>query len=324
MFYERIGSQVVSVLPPWLLLSSLGVVTRELASRQVQEGIVPALVSDSEAQPKADFLAKKLRRNFDDRIQRMLAPGGYGSAEKLVGRFVDAELRELETTIRGIDDIVSNEITQAIMEVVEVETVGRIQSLVSDAVQLNQSSAQLDLVDIMKRADADGNEIITFDELYELISGAPIDPLLAPLAKEWPVLKSESAATSRWDVWGSLLIAPQVKSLARVTALARRLYDRGEKQSTLMLDEMAKQATHMEWRMRDLMRGTRDAMSSSLGVEPIAPTITSSRDTKLALEAMLDGERVSTAASGPKRPRRRILRPWTWLRRRAENRGEPR
>jgi len=299
-------------------------VTRELASRQVQEGIVPALVSDSEAQPKADFLAKKLRRNFDDRIQRMLAPGGYGSAEKLVARFVDAELRELESTIRGIDDVVSNEITQAIMEVVEVETVGRIQSLVSEAVQLNQSSAQLDLVDIMKRADADGNEIITFDELYELISGAPIDPLLAPLAKGWPVLKSERAATSRWDVWGSLLIAPQVKSLARATALVRRLYDRGEKQSMFMLDEAAKQATQMEWHVRDLMRQTNDAVGSGFGVEPLAPTIKSSMEGELALETMLEGELVSATASEPKRRRRRLLRPWTWLRRRAEERDEPR
>ena len=54
-------------------------------------------MADAEAKPKADFLARKLRSNFDKRIQRMLAPGGYGNAQRLVKRFVDAELDELES-----------------------------------------------------------------------------------------------------------------------------------------------------------------------------------------------------------------------------------
>ena len=78
----------------------------------------------------------------------------------------------------------------------------------------------------MRRADADGNQVITFDELYELLSGQPIDPLVAPLAAQWAVLKSPETAATRWERWGSLLIAPQVKRLSQISAVARRLVDR--------------------------------------------------------------------------------------------------
>ena len=105
------------MVPPWLLLSAVGVATRELVSRQVQEGLVPALVTSSEAQPQAQRLSKTLRKNLDDRVQRVLQPAGYGSAERVLTRFVDAELNELQTTIRSLDDVVSHEITKAVMEV---------------------------------------------------------------------------------------------------------------------------------------------------------------------------------------------------------------
>ena len=183
MLCERIGSRVAEECPPWLLLSALGVITRELTSRQVQDGIVPALVKGRESGTKANFLAKQLRQNFDDRIQRVLAPGGYGNAERIVRRFVDAELTELDKTIKTIDDVVSHEITQAVMEVVEVEVAERIQTTISDAVQLNQSAAAKDLYDIFQKADADGNDIITLDELFELVAGKPMDPFFAPIAR---------------------------------------------------------------------------------------------------------------------------------------------
>ena len=60
--------------------------------------------------------------------------------------------------------------------------------------QLNETSAQRDLADIFSRADSDGNEVITFDELYELVSGQPIDPLVEPFAREIPVLKAYQEA----------------------------------------------------------------------------------------------------------------------------------
>lgn len=323
MFYERVGSSLASVLPPWLLLSTVGVVTRELASRQVQQGVVPALVSTNEAQLKSGVLAKKLRTNFDDRIQRVLAPGGYGDAQRLVSRFVDAELRDLEATISGIDDIISNEITQAVMEVVEVETVGRIQAAISDVVQLNQSSAAQDLGEIMSKADADGNGILTLDEVYELISGAPIDPLLAPLASSLPVLKSERSATSRWDLWGSLLIAPQVKNAAKASALLRRLYERGERQSSRALIELAKAAADFEVGVRaELGSATATAtatISESFGVS--APTTEAPSAAAAVVAAAADADAADARPrSQLEEPRRRWWRPWTWLKPRRRRR----
>ena len=200
LFFERVFASVADQSPRWLLLSVIGAATRELASREVQQGLLPALVTSREGQPKADLIAKKLRNNFDNRIQRVLAPGGYGNAERIVRRFVDAEFADLENTIRSIDDVVTNEITQAFMEVVEVEVTDRIQTSISEAVQLNTSSAERDLAEILRRADTDGNEVITFDELYELVSGAPLDPLLVPLAREVPVLRTARTATDRWDL----------------------------------------------------------------------------------------------------------------------------
>jgi len=312
MFYERLGSGLVSQLPPWLLLSTVGVVTREIASRQVQQGVVPALVSTDEAQAKSTFLAKKLRSNFDDRIQRVLAPGGYGNAERLVRRFVDAELDELESTIRNIDDVISHEITQAMIEVVEVETVGRVQSAISEAVQLNQSSAALDLEEILQRADIDGNDMITFDELYELISGAPIDPLLAPIARSWPVLKSERAATSRWDLWGSLLIAPQVKNAAKAGALLRRLYERGERQGAAAIARLAEGATTLELSVRDELGRAADNVAGNFGgmkpAEAAAAAAAPAQDgSPLAVSKRMAASEVL--------PRRRWWRPWSWRRR---------
>ena len=69
MLWERTFSALATEAPPWLLISALGIATRELASRQVQNDLVPALVTTGEAQPKAQALSKRLRRNFDDRVQ---------------------------------------------------------------------------------------------------------------------------------------------------------------------------------------------------------------------------------------------------------------
>ena len=63
MLWERTISEVSKGAPNWLLLSAVGIATRELASRQVQEGLVPALVTSGEARPKAKALSQRLRRN---------------------------------------------------------------------------------------------------------------------------------------------------------------------------------------------------------------------------------------------------------------------
>jgi len=326
MFYERLGSRLASRLPPWLLLSTVSVVTREIATRQVQQGIVPALVADAEAKPKADFLARKLRSNFDKRIQRMLAPGGYGNAQRLVKRFVDAELDELESTIRSIDDVIEHEITKAIMEVVEVETIGRIQGAISDAVKLNQSSAALDLEEILAWADADGNERITFDELYELISGGPIDPCLAPLAREVTVLTSTRASSNRWDRWRSLLIAPQVKNVARASALLRRLYERGERQMPkAILDGLISASRELESSFSTEMQRLADTISANFAGTAYTPPDAAAAAAAAAAHANSDqhgegdGEGAGRLADEQHEQRRRWWKPWSWKRRRRSN-----
>lgn len=112
----------------------------------------------------------------------------------------------------------SHEITQAVLEVVEVEVAERLQEAVNTLVQLNKSSAETDLAEILQRADIDGNEMVTADELYELIAGQPIDPSLRPLAEQLTVLKSERTFENRWERWGSLLIAPQARATSSSSA----------------------------------------------------------------------------------------------------------
>ena len=130
--------------PTWLLYSSIGIATRELTSRQAKE-LLPALVTDNEAATKANAIERKLRRNFDARVQRVLKPAGYGNAERVVKRFVDAELNDLASeSISSPYDVVEHELTQELLEVVQAEVDYRIQGTISEAIQLNQSAAERD------------------------------------------------------------------------------------------------------------------------------------------------------------------------------------
>ena len=227
MMSEAAVTELAKDAPPWLLLSVIGIATRELASRKVQNEFLPVLLTSDEAQPKARRLAQNMRQNLDDRIQRMLRPAGYGNAERLISRFVSAEVDDLKGTIRGLDDLVTHEVTQAVLEVAEAEIAERFQSTVGALVQLNKTAAERDLDDIMRRADMDGNQELTLDELYELLSGQPFESLdpqgvLAPLAREVVVLKSPQVAKSRWERWGSLLFAPPIREVSRAAEVMRR------------------------------------------------------------------------------------------------------
>ena len=93
---------------------------------------------DPDAAVDAPLAGRRFIAVLDERSERVL---------------VDAELRDLDSTITSIDDVVSNEITQAMMEVVEVEVTDRVQQLISTALDVNQSSAANDLADILRRAD---------------------------------------------------------------------------------------------------------------------------------------------------------------------------
>ena len=111
-----------AVAPPWLLISALAVVTREIAQRQLEENVVPSLVQ-SDAQPKAYDLLNKARARLDNRISvDVLKPAGYGDAERIINRLVQPEIDDatklVETLATDYNDVVTNEVTRAVLDVV--------------------------------------------------------------------------------------------------------------------------------------------------------------------------------------------------------------
>jgi len=218
---EKKGAWVASCMPRWLLLSVIGIATRELTSRDVRETLVPAIITSGEARPKARLISATLRKNLDKRVERVLAAGGFGNTRRIIDRFVEQELAELSTTVTSIEDVVENEITKGILEVLELEFADRITSSVSYAVQLNESVAASDIAGILEVADKNADGELTGDELYELIFGRPIDPAWQRLAANWVVLKAPQFAEDRWERWRSLLLAPWVSRLSRLAQLSR-------------------------------------------------------------------------------------------------------
>lgn len=286
--------------PTWLLYSSIGIATRELTSRQAKE-LLPALVTDNEAATKANAIERKLRRNFDARVQRVLKPAGYGNAERVVKRFVDAELNDLASeSISSPYDVVEHELTQELLEVVQAEVDYRIQGTISEAIQLNQSAAERDLEEIFRRADADGNEEITFDELYQLLTGQPIDPLIEPIAREWTILKNSRTAESKWESWGSLLLAPQVRKLSTANAATRRFFDQASKRAEELYGEFNNGAWKDEaWWRQDLIPQSRLSVN--------VPEETDDDEHQRRREDGNEGGRHGRRSKGWRRP-------WRWLR----------
>lgn len=129
MLAERGFGAIAASAPDWLLISMFSIATRELITRQVQEKVVPAIVTGAEAQPKALELSQQFRRNLDGKVQRMLQPAGYRNAENIVTRVVDGELNDLSEQIRDLNDVFEHEITKAVLEVAEVEVSERIQEV---------------------------------------------------------------------------------------------------------------------------------------------------------------------------------------------------
>ena len=219
---ERVFGAIANNAPPWLLVSMFSIASREMVTRQVQDNIVPALISSEDAQPKALEISQRFRRNFDLKVKRLLRPAGYKNTETVVRRILDAEMDDMKQ-VKSFDDL---ELTRAMLDLAEEEVSGRIQDVIGSMAGLNQTTAERDLYEIIRRADSDGNEVITFDELYELMLGQKIDPQLEPFAREWAVLKTPRTAGSKWERWGSLLLAPQLKRISQLSSISRRVWDR--------------------------------------------------------------------------------------------------
>lgn len=101
---ETLGAWVAARLPRWLLLSGIGVATRELANRQVREFIVPEIVASGEAKPKAKQISQELRKSLDARVTKILSTGTYSPTEML-DKWVALEMAELKSTWRSVDDV---------------------------------------------------------------------------------------------------------------------------------------------------------------------------------------------------------------------------
>lgn len=228
-------SWLCSVVPKYLLLSGIGVITRELASREITEAVQSSLES-TEAKPRAAALSRSLRSGLDQRVTRVLAGGGFGDRKALLERAVNYEVATLQTEVQSIEDVVNNQVTRALVEVVELEVADRVEKSVSDAVGLtglDSDDARRELAQLMTAGDKDGNRMLTADEVFELYAGEPLDEQWAALVREWVVLKDivnnkGEVASTRWERWASLATArwlyltiPIANRLLRITGWLR-------------------------------------------------------------------------------------------------------
>ena len=63
------------------------------------------------------------------------------------------------------------------------------------------ADAQSELELLLRSGDKDGNRMLTADEVYELLSGEPLDEPTAELVKGFVVLKDPAVAQGRWERW---------------------------------------------------------------------------------------------------------------------------
>jgi hypothetical protein len=157
---ERYGSRLATGLPRWLLLSVVGISSRELTSRDVRDRLVPALYESRDAQEKAASTAERLRRNLDDRVSRIIRgvttrrPGEAAlSTQAILDKFLQEEREELQASMGSVQDVVENELTRALTEVLQLELAERLEKTASAAVQLNVSSSYTELSALLAAAD---------------------------------------------------------------------------------------------------------------------------------------------------------------------------
>mmetsp|Transcript_13400 Transcript_13400/g.23547 ORF Transcript_13400/g.23547 Transcript_13400/m.23547 type:complete len:499 (+) Transcript_13400:96-1592(+) len=212
LMIERFFAWLFDRAPQWLLFSTVGVLTREIASRSVLDSI-PEWQQDPEAKRKAASLAKTLKTKFNTAVKNTLAPANYGSARNFLQRFVTDQYEELTG---------STEIVQRAAGIYEEEVTGFVQKFLGDALKLNESSAEADLGEVLRTVDQDGDNIITVSELFTQLTGQTLPKEVQARAEQTPVLKSANVAKDRWERWRSLVIAPWVKTLIQTKNLLQR------------------------------------------------------------------------------------------------------
>mmetsp|Transcript_50817 Transcript_50817/g.94049 ORF Transcript_50817/g.94049 Transcript_50817/m.94049 type:complete len:529 (+) Transcript_50817:59-1645(+) len=209
LLYENTVAKWLERAPPGFLWTILGVVIRKTADRQVERAVPNVVQTDPQLQDKLKSILFSVRERFDKIVESTL--DGFGQDQGYSQAEISRNLRRIVNPLV----VIPEGLVESVRDVFESETVGRIQQAISDVVQLNKSSAAADLGEILKRADADGNGVITLDEAWEFTIGSPINPFFEGVARNWTVLKSGSIAGSAREKWTSLLLAPWVKGLRK-------------------------------------------------------------------------------------------------------------
>lgn len=268
VLYEGLAARLLEKAPAGILWTIVGVLARKTADRQVERSVIPLVQTDPKLQDKFRSIIKSLKWRIDNIIERTLeAPEpdeGYSKAE--TSRLVQENLKESSPALfQGFIELAR--------EVAEAEAVGRVQQAISKFVQLNQSSAETDLGEIMKRADADGNGVITLDEAWEFITGATLsssNSYFQDLASNWTVLKSGTTADNVREKWFSLLLAPWLKRLSdfrflpRLQKLSEPWMEAFNRLEAVFSKFAERYSLFVDQNMNEFLRGLPDAVRESL------------------------------------------------------------
>ena len=87
-----------------------------------------------------------------------------------------AELEELQGTITSVEDLLRNEMTRSIVEVVEAEVGERVVETLDTVVQLNETESSVELKALLRAAGKGQDGTVTLDDLYTLVAGEGAEP----------------------------------------------------------------------------------------------------------------------------------------------------
>lgn len=123
----------------------------------------------------------------------------------------------VDNTWEDIKDVITPGIVSASWEAANVRVADWMQQGYADQNNISSDSLQDDLDDLMRMADADGDQVITGEELYKLVSGSALPPQLRKAFSQ-PLLFTTSTARNSWDLFVSRLASPVLKRITQVNA----------------------------------------------------------------------------------------------------------
>ena len=110
------------------------------------------------------------------------------------------------------------------------------------------ADAQSELELLLRSGDKDGNRMLTADEVYELLSGEPLDEPTAELVKGFVVLKDPAVAQGRWERWASLFTG---RVLLRAVPVGQEIGRAARALRTVMEEQAAALSASLDAYARD-------------------------------------------------------------------------